>query len=90
MQLKNGDHLNNLCKLVFETGDITHSSPSLIAKAVYLVLSSKFYLIVKYTKNSFVIQGIVCYGDDLVGWRSIARSWLESRVQNEIQVILKA
>ena len=63
MQLKNGDHLNNLCKLVFETGDITNASPSLISKA-----------------------GIVYYGDDLVGWRSIARSWLESRTQMEVQV----
>jgi dynein heavy chain, axonemal len=34
LQLKNGDHLNNLCKLVFETASITHASPSLIAKAV--------------------------------------------------------
>lgn len=37
----------------------------------------------------FLIQfkGIICYGEDLVGWRSIARSWLESRTQSEIQVL---
>lgn len=34
MQLKNGDHLRNLCKLVFETNDISHASPSLVAKSV--------------------------------------------------------
>jgi dynein heavy chain len=34
LQLKNGDHLNNMCKLVFETGDISNASPSLLSKAV--------------------------------------------------------
>lgn len=34
----------------------------------------------------FVYQGIVSYGDELIGWRSLARSWLESRTQLETQV----
>lgn len=56
LQLKNGDHLRNLCKLVFETSDIADATPSLVAKS-----------------------GIIFYDDELVGWRSIARSWLEIR-----------
>lgn len=35
MQLKNGDHLKNNCKIVFETGDISNASPSLLSKTVY-------------------------------------------------------
>jgi dynein heavy chain, axonemal len=60
MQLKNNDHLNNKCKLIFETGDISNAAPSIIAKA-----------------------GIVWFEDGLVGWRSIACSWLEHRTKNE-------
>lgn len=62
IQLKNGDHLRNLNKLVFETSDIANASPSLVAKS-----------------------GIIFYDDELVGWRSIARSWLECRT-NKIEV----
>jgi hypothetical protein len=65
-QIKNGDSLKlDSLKLIFETGDLAGSSPSLVAKA-----------------------GIIFYGDDLIGWRSLARSWLERRVKSELQVII--
>ena len=34
-------------------------------------------------------SGIVFYGEDLVGWRSIAKSWLDLRKSLESQVVNK-
>lgn len=37
MQLKNGDHVNNMCKLVLETDNISNAAPSLLSKVVSII-----------------------------------------------------
>lgn len=89
MELKNGDHLKNTCKIVFETTNIENSAPSLLSKAVRKNSQSFFFILFNQTRPFIFcekLKGIIYFGDEIVGWRSIARSWLESRTQNQILV----